>query len=169
MHDGHQVGGTQQQHKNQDEARPGRKRRLSGELFAGLDIHVKACIQMPRLLGMHGKRGGQRKRYDGAHDHGKLGTHEHGNDQGRADKGHTGKQRHAGNAVQTLAYARNVALIIGDTARDQYNEQRHHHKERCELHQLNGRQMQRVQAHQVGNGHRGDADGAVGRGHAVSQ
>ena len=71
--------------------------------------------------------------------------------------------------MQALAYARNIALIVGHAARNQHDEQRHHHKERCELHQLNGRQVQGIQTHQVGNGHRGDADGAVGRGHAVGQ
>lgn len=60
-------------------------------------------------------------------------------------------------------------MIIGDTARNQYDKQRYHHKERRELHQLNGRQVQGIQTHQVGNGHRGDANGAVGRGHAVGQ
>ena len=130
---------------------------------------MEARVQMPRLLGAHGKRGGQRERHDGTHDHGKLGAHKHGDDQGRTHKGHTGKQRHAGNAVQTLAHARNVALVIGNTARNQHDKQWHRHKEGRELHQLNGSQMQGIQAHQVGNGHRGDANGAVGRGHAVGQ
>ena len=130
---------------------------------------MEACVQVTGLLGAHGKRGGQRKRHDGAHDHGKLGTHKHGDDQGRTGKGRAREQRDTGHAVQALAHACNVALIVGNAARDQHNEQRHHHKERRELHQLNGRQMQGIQAHQVGNGHRGDANGAVGRGHAVGQ
>ena len=100
---------------------------------------MEARVQMPRLLGTHGKRSCQRERNDGSYDHGQLGAHKHGNDQGRTYKGHTGKQRHAGNAVQTLGNARNVTLVIGDTARNQHDKQRHHHKERCELHQLNGR------------------------------
>ena len=130
---------------------------------------MEARIQVTGLLGAHGKRGGQCERHDGAHDHGKLGAHKHGDDQGRADKRRAGEQRDTGRAVQALAHARNVTLIIGNTARDQHNEQRHHHKERRELHQLNGRQVQGIQINQVGNGNRGNADGAVGRGHAVGQ
>ena len=122
MYSGHQVGRTQQQYKNQNEARPGRKRRFNGELFAGLDIHMEACVQMPRLLGTHGKRSCQRERNDGSYDHGQLGAHKHGNDQSRADKRHAGEQRHAGNTVQTLAHTRGIALVIGNTARNQHNK-----------------------------------------------
>lgn len=128
---------------------------------------MEARVQMPRLLGAHGKRGGQCERHDGAHDHGKLGAHKHGDDQGRTNKGHTGKQCHAGNAVQTLGNACNIALVIGNTTRNQHDKQRHRHKEGRELHQLNGSQMQGIQTHQVGNGHRRNADRAVGRGHTV--
>ena len=59
--------------------------------------------------------------------------------QGRTYKGHAGKQCHAGYAVQALAHARNIALVIGNTTRNQHNKQRHRHKEGRELHQLNGR------------------------------
>ena len=124
---------------------------------------------MTGLLGAHGKRGGQRERHDRTHDYGQFGTHKHGNDQGRTYKGHTGKQCHAGNAVQTLGNACNIALVIDNTTRNQHDKQRHRHKEGRKLRQLNGRQMQGIQTHQVGNGHRGDANGAVGRGHAVGQ
>ena len=130
---------------------------------------METRVQMTGLLGAHGKRSGQRERHDGTHDHGKLGAHKHGDDQGRADKGCAREQRDTGHAVQALAHARNVALIVGNATRNQHNKQRHYHKERRELHQLNGRQVQRIQPHQVGNGYCGDADGAVGRGHAVGQ
>ena len=118
VHGEHQVGGTQQQHKDQDEARPGRKRRLNGQLLAGLDIHMEARVQVAGLLGAHGERGGQRERHDGAHDHGKLGTHKHGDDQSRADEGRAGEQRDAGHAMQALTHARNVALTVGHATRD---------------------------------------------------
>lgn len=83
---------------------------------------MEARIQMAGLLGTHGKRGGQRKRHDGAYDHGQLGTHKHGNDQSRADKRHAGEQRHAGNTVQALAHTRGIATVIGNTARNQHNK-----------------------------------------------
>ena len=130
---------------------------------------MEARIQVTGLLGAHGKRGGQRKRHDGAHDHGKLGAHKHSDDQGRADKRRAREQRDTGHAVQPLAHTRNVALIVGHATRDQHNEQRHHHKERRELHQLNGGQVQGIQTNQVGNGNRRDTNGAVGRRHAVGQ
>ena len=141
MHGRHQVRRSQQQHKDQDEARPSRKRRLSGELLAGLVIHVEACVQMPRLLGTHGKRSCQRERNDGTDDDGKLGTHKHSNDKSRTGKGRAGEHGDARHAVQALGNARNITLIIGDTTRNQHDKQRHKHKERRQLHHLNGRQM----------------------------
>ena len=83
---------------------------------------MEASVQVTGFLGAHGKRSGQRERHDGAHDHGKLGAHKHGDDQGRADKGRTREQRHAGNAVQALAHTRGIALVIGNTARNQHNK-----------------------------------------------
>ena len=91
MHGGHQVRRAQQQHEDQDEARPGRKRRLNGELLPRLDIHVKACVQMPRLLGTHSKRSCQPERNDRTDDDGKLGTQKPSNDQSRTGKGHAGE------------------------------------------------------------------------------
>ena len=44
------------------------------------------------------------------------------NDQSRADKRNAGEQRHAGNTVQTLAHTRGIALVIGNTARNQHNK-----------------------------------------------
>ena len=83
---------------------------------------MEASVQVTGFLGAHGKRSGQRERHDGAHDHGKLRTHKHGNDQSRADKRHAGEQRHAGNTVQALAHTRGIALAIGNTARNQHNK-----------------------------------------------
>ena len=100
---------------------------------------MEACVQVAGLLGAHGKRGGQCERHDRAHNHRQLGTHKHGDNQSRAGKGHAREQRDTCRAVQALAHARNVTLIIGNTARDQHDKQRHHHKKWRELHQLNSR------------------------------
>ena len=83
---------------------------------------MEASVQVTGFLGAHGKRSCQRERNDGSYDHGQLGAHKPGNDQSRADKRHAGEQRHAGNTVQTLAHTRGIALVIGNTARNQHNK-----------------------------------------------